>query len=164
MSRLAKLQLVGPAAVLALLLVAEGAAQALARAPSSAALWYVNLRLFGGFQELRHLVSASIPLEAFQLWLVGLPLFALACYGLVWRRCLPLALAANLSLLYAFVLLCAWYVGRLPAAPLGAPARVSAAAGADLCLCLVLLLACAFSCVISHAAYLRAIRDEAHAA
>jgi hypothetical protein len=165
MSRFAKLQLVGPAAVLAVVLVAEGAALALAQAPGSAVLWYVNLRLFRPLHQVHDLLSASIRIEALQFWLIGLPLFALACYGLARRRSLPLAFATNLSLLYAFVLLCAWYLCRLPAEPLDAPvpALVPAVADADFCLCFVLLLASSFSCVISHASYLRAIRDEAYA-
>jgi hypothetical protein len=166
MGRFAKLQLLGPATLLAVVLGAEGAARALIHAPSSAVLWYVNRRLFAPFHQVHFLLGEAVPLDEFQLWLVFLPLLALTAYGLFAGRSLAVAVAANLSLLYAFLLLCAWYMGRLPARPLrvqaGLPA-IGMPGGVDFALCSVLLIACMVSCVISHAIYLRAIRNEAHA-
>ena len=53
MNRLAKLQLIGPIFLFAAVLAAEVAAWALSMFPSSEALWYVNLGLFGLFQRNR---------------------------------------------------------------------------------------------------------------
>jgi hypothetical protein len=168
MGRFAKLQLLGPATLLALVLGAEGAARALIHAPSSAVLWYVNRRLFAPFHQVHFLLGEAVPLDEFQLWLVFLPLLALTAYGLFGGRSLAVALAANLSLLYAFLLLCGWYMdmGRLAASPLRAQPGlppIGMPGGVDFVLCSVLLIACMVSCVISHAIYLRAIRNEAHA-
>jgi hypothetical protein len=46
MSRLARLQFLGPLAVLVIVGAAEAAAFALARIPASETLWYVNLNIF----------------------------------------------------------------------------------------------------------------------
>ena len=51
MSRLFKLQFLGPFALFAATLCAELAARALQYAPSSELLWFINLRMFGIFQR-----------------------------------------------------------------------------------------------------------------
>src|SRR6266478_1784277 len=103
MIRLFKLQFLGPLVLFVATLSAELAARALAYDPSSELLWFVNLRMFGIFQrsysELFNYSAldgiASIP--GFQLFGLALPLFLLACYGLVAGCRLPLALASSLS-------------------------------------------------------------------
>ena len=51
MSRLFKLQFLGPLTLFAATLCAELAARALEYDPSSEFLWFVNLRMFGIFQR-----------------------------------------------------------------------------------------------------------------
>ncbi len=50
MSRLAKLQLIGPIFLLVAVAGAEGVGRALAYAPGSEALWYLHLNVFGPFR------------------------------------------------------------------------------------------------------------------
>src|SRR6478736_3898801 len=101
MSRLFKLQFLGPLALFVATLCAELAVRALAYAPSSELLWFVNLKMFGIFQRSYYMLSDVLGIQNFQLIGIALPIFLLACYGLAARRRLPLALASNLSLGYA---------------------------------------------------------------
>ena len=159
MSRLAKLQLVGPAVLFAAVLAAEAAAGALAHVPSSAALWYVNLRLFGIFQKSHYVLSALVDIEHSQLFCIALPLVLAAGCGFVLKRPLMLAIASNLSLVYAIFLPCCWYVWETSSqqASLG---FLSAPFGADYVLCLVLVISSMLSFGVSHAVYLRALRGR----
>src|ERR1700739_1905998 len=101
MNRLVKLQFLGPFALFGATLSAELAARALAYAPSSEFLWFVNLRMFGIFQRSYYLLSDLVSIQGFQLFNIALPIFLLACYGLFAGRRFPLALASNLSLGYS---------------------------------------------------------------
>src|ERR1700738_4720915 len=82
MSRLFKLQFLGPFALFAATLCAESAARALQYAPSSELLWFINLRMFGIFQRSDAMLSAFVPIAGFQLFGVALPIFL--C--LLWAR------------------------------------------------------------------------------
>jgi hypothetical protein len=159
MSRLAKLQLVGPATLFAAVLAAEAATFALAQVPSSEALWYVNLRLFGIFQKSHYVLSAFIDAEYFQLFCIALPLFFAACCGVALKRPLMLAIASNLSLIYAIFLPFCWYVWETSPqqASLG---FTSMPFGADSVLCLVLVVSSVLSFGVSHAVYVRALRGH----
>jgi hypothetical protein len=107
MSRLARLQFLGPLAVLVIVGAAEAAAFALARIPTSETLWYVNLNTFQVFQESAFTLPAPLDLPYSQFFLIALPLFAVATYGLLNKRSFPLALASHLSFIYAgFVFYC----------------------------------------------------------
>jgi hypothetical protein len=107
MSRLARLQFLGPLAVLVIVGAAEAAAFALARIPASETLWYVNLNIFQVFQESAFTLPAPLDLPYSQFFLIALPLFAVATYGLLNKRSFPLALASHLSFIYAsFVFYC----------------------------------------------------------
>jgi hypothetical protein len=156
MSRLAKLQLVGPAVLFVAVLAAEAAACALAHAPSSEALWYINLRWFGIFQKGHYVLSAFIDVEYFQLFCIALPLFLAACCGLALKRPLMLAIASNLSLVYAIFLPYCWYAWETSPrqASLG---FMSVPFGADYILCLVLVVSSMLSFGVSHAVYVRAL-------
>ena len=107
MIRLGKLQLLGPAVVLLTVGAAEVAAFALARFPTSGTLWYVNLKVFQVFQESAFTLQPPLDLPYAQFFLIALPLFAIATYGLFTNRAFPLALASHLSFLYAgFLIYC----------------------------------------------------------
>jgi hypothetical protein len=107
MSRLARLQFLGPVAVLLTVGAAEAAAFALARIPTSETLWYVNLNIFQVFQESAFTLQQPLDLPYSQFFLIALPLFAMAAYGLLNKRSFPLALASHLSFIYAgFIIYC----------------------------------------------------------
>jgi hypothetical protein len=107
MIRLARLQFLGPVAVLLTVGAAEAAAFALARIPTSETLWYVNLKIFQVFQESAVTLQAPLDLPYPQFFLIALPLFTIATYGLLNKRSFPLALASHLSFVYAgFVFYC----------------------------------------------------------
>jgi hypothetical protein len=104
MTKLAKLQLVGPL-VLALTIVAEELATYwLAWKPSSELAWYLNLKLFGAFQRSHYILSDHFSTPYFQLLFVAAPILVLAYGGIAFRLRLPIAVASNLSFAYAFFL------------------------------------------------------------
>ena len=107
MIRLAKLQFLGPVAVLITVGVAELAAFALGRMPTSETLWYVNLKIFEIFQESAFTLPPPLDFPYAQFFLVALPLFSIAAYGFLAKRSFPLALASHLSFIYAgFLIYC----------------------------------------------------------
>src|ERR1700730_12795041 len=98
MTRLAKLQVIGPVCLFVAVSGAEGAAWALSHSPSAEILWVVNLRAFGVFQKSYYLVSSQVGITYLQ-FLIAMTIFVTACLGLVfnWR---PLVfIASNLSFL-----------------------------------------------------------------
>jgi hypothetical protein len=100
MRRTQSLQVVGPCALFAAILAAEGAAYALAHVPTSGFLWYMNLRWFAAFQSSHYVLSDLFDIDYFQLFFVGIPLIAMACVGLWAKRPFLLALGSNLSFAY----------------------------------------------------------------
>src|SRR3954470_2803111 len=116
MSRLFKLQFLGPLALFAATLCAELAARALQYAPSSELLWFINLRMFGIFQRsyaaLLNL-SEVVPIDGFQYFGLALPtfVFLLACFGLATKLRLPFTVATHLSAAYAGFLVLSWQAG-----------------------------------------------------
>jgi len=159
MGRLFKLQFLGPMALFVVTLSAELAVQALAYAPSSEFLWFVNLRMFGIFQRSYYMLSELVSVQGFQLFCIALPIFLLACYGLAARRRLPLALASNLSLGYAALLLFSW---QSPAAPTtqASLGSVAVPSGAGFYVLTVILGTSLVSFAVSHLLFLRAVRSE----
>jgi hypothetical protein len=152
MIRLAKLQFLGPLAVLVAVGAAEGAAFALAHIPTSTTLWYVNLRIFGTFQKSYYLLTPLLDFPYMQFFFVALPLFAIATYGIVARRAFPLALASHLSFIYTAFLGYAGVGSKvLAAASLNS---VVASTGPDIYLLLVLIGASFMSFLVSHFQYL----------
>ena len=111
MSRLFKLQFLGPLALFAAALCAELAARALEYAPSSELLWFINLRLFGIFQRSYAILSTYAPIEGFQFFGLALPIFLLACLALAAKARLPFTVATHLSAAYAGFLVLSWQVG-----------------------------------------------------
>ena len=100
MIRLAKIQFLGPAAVLLTVGSAEIAAFALSRIPTSETLWFVNLKIFQVFQASAFTLPPPLDIPCPQFSLIALPLFSMATYGLLTKRPFPLALASHLSFIY----------------------------------------------------------------
>src|SRR6266446_9580437 len=159
MGRLFKLQFLGPMALFVATLCAELAARALAYAPSSEFLWFVNLRMFGIFQRSYGVLSGFVAIDGFQLFGIALPIFALACAGLAARSRLPVALASHLSLAYAAFLVLSWQSPGQHAtqASLG-PIAVPPGAGSFVLAGIVGT--CLLSFSMSHLLYIRAVREE----
>jgi hypothetical protein len=159
MGRLFKLQFLGPMALFVATLSAELAVQALAYAPSSEFLWFVNLKMFAIFQRSYYMLSDFISIQSFQLLGIALPIFLLACYGLAARSRLPLAVASNLSFGYAALLLLSWQTPGAPTtqASLGS---IAVPSGAGFYVLTGILGTSLVSFAISHLLYLRAARSE----
>jgi len=109
MTRLAKLQFIGPAVLLVAIAGAEGAGYTLAYSPSSQILWYVNSVGFGLFRRGEDVLNAQFDIAHVQLCFIGMPLFLIASCGLFLKRVLLLAIASNLCFLYSSCLLYACY-------------------------------------------------------
>jgi len=159
MSRLFKLQFLGPLALFLATLSAELAVRALAYAPSSELLWFVNLKMFGIFQRSYYMLSEFVSMQGFQLFGIALPIFLLACYGLAARRRLPLAMASNLSFAYAALLLFSWQSPG-PQATQASLGFIAVPTGAGFYVLTAILGTSLVSFAISHLLYLRAAREE----
>ena len=162
MQGLVRLQLAGPLAFFVAVLAADSAAYALADAPSSAWLWYLNLEVFSIFRKSRNALSDVCGLPFAQLFLIAGPLACLACTGLALKRNLLTAISSNLSFVYAAFVVYSWHhwnsFGSVKSASL---ALVHVPTGNDLYLFIVLLLTSFASFVASHFLYFRAVRNEA---
>ena len=162
MRRLANLQLAGPVSLLLAVAAADYASWALSRSPSSALLWYLNLEVFGLFRRSRWMLSDFGSLPFAQLLLIASPLALLALLGMILRRNLLVAIASNLSLVYATFLLASSYAwtsyGTVSSASLNA---VHVPTGGNLYLFFVLLIATMASFSASHLVYIRALRKRA---
>jgi hypothetical protein len=160
MNRTFKLQFLGPLALFVSTLAAEIAARALEYAPSSETLWFINLRMFGIFQRSYLVLSDYVDLQGFQLYGIALPIFALACVGLLAHLRLPLAVSSHLAVGYAAFLILSW---QSPGAPKTAQASLLAIAipsGAGLYVVAGIVGACLLSVVLSHLLYFSAVRAE----
>ena len=160
MERSAKLQFIGPAALFLTVLAGEGAAYALQLSPSAPHLWFINLAVFGMLQRSYYVLGAVLDVAYFQLLYVAMPLFGLACYGLIFRRPLALAIASNLTLVCACFLLFCWcaYEPALQALSARQEAALTIIAlpmQPDFYVCIALLGFSLVSVVISHIVYLR---------
>jgi hypothetical protein len=160
MQELTRLQLVGPLVLFWAVGAAEAASHALASAPTSALLWYLNLELFSIFRKSGAFLDQHGSVPFAQLLLVAV-LALLAVIGLVRRAALAVAIASNLSFVYAGLLLYSWHhwnsLGQVRAASL-APVQVPA--GSTLYLFVSLLLASFVSFAASHYFYLRRLRSR----
>lgn len=159
MNQTSKLQFLGPLALFISTLAAEIAAHALEYAPKSEMLWFINLRMFGIFQRSYVALSDYVDLPGFQLFGIALPIFALACFGLIARSRLPLAISTHLGVGYAAFLVLSWQ----PPAPPAAQASLHGIAmpsGAGLYVLAGIVGACLLSFAISHLLYFRAVRAE----
>jgi hypothetical protein len=159
-----QLQFLGPAALFAFILAGEGAAWALGRAPTWEILWYLNLEIFPVLRKSYYIPSVLAEIPHFQLYFIAMPLFALACGGLAVARALPVAIASNLSFIYAsFMAYClATASPRLQAASLGgvSVSTISLPSGPCVYLVIVLVLTSLASFAISHFCYFREIAQQ----
>ena len=158
MSRLFKLQFLGPLALFLSALSAELSAYALARTPTSETLWYLNLKVFGLFQRTHEALGSDVP--GFQLYCIVIPIFALACIGLAVRSKLPLAISTQFAAGYAAFLLLAWQSPD-PATAQASLQLIAVPSGEGFYMLAGILVACLSSCVISHLCYLWPPRAEA---
>jgi len=154
MSRLAKLQLIGPVALFCAVLAAEGAVWALAHSPTSEFLWYVNLQVFGSFQKTHYALSLLVDIDYLQLIGIATPILALAIIGYLAKRQLLLAISSNLSFVYAAFLIYSWR-GAIPPSKAASLGMLVLPSGPDRYLFLFLLCASLISFLMSHAVYLR---------
>lgn len=156
----AVLQLLGPVALFGVMAVAETAAYGLNCAPSSAWLWYLNLKWFTLFQQSHYALEAVLG-DNMQIQVVGAPLLVLAVLGVAYRRTLLLAMSSNLTLAYVVFAALSWARAKAPLeASLSAQYVVSANSQGILLGCLASL--CLLSFAVSHVVYLqKAMSDGA---
>jgi hypothetical protein len=157
MNRLFKLQFLGPLTLFLATASAELAARARERAPSSATLWYLNLKVFGLFQRSHEVLGEYVDVNGFQLFGIALPIFALACVGLMMRSRLPLAVSSQFAVGYAVFLLFSWQ-GPTPLTAHASLRVISVPSGEGFYMLTGIVGACVLSCIISHLLYLRAGR------
>jgi hypothetical protein len=163
MISLRKLQLIGPFALFTAVLGAESAAWALAQSPTSEILWFINLRIFGLYQNSYYLIGSLTSIPYFQFF-VALALFVTACLGLAFKIRPLLPFASNLSFLFVCFLAYAWFlVGSPPQAASLTDQTYHATtmampSGPDLWMLLALLGATLPSFIASHIAYIRSVR------
>jgi hypothetical protein len=136
-------------------LSAEVAARALAAAPGSEWLWYLNLKVFGLFQRSHEALNGYVEIAGFQLFGIALPIFVVACVGLVKGSRLLLAISTQFAAGYAAFLLLAWQTPG-PSDPQASLRVIATPSGAGFYLLAAILGACLLSCAISHLLYLRA--------
>jgi hypothetical protein len=161
MSRLFKIQFLGPFALFAATLSAELAARALQYSPSSELLWFINLRIFGIFQRSHAMLSLFVDIDGFQFFGLALPIFLLACLGLAARSRLPFAVATHLSAVYAGLLVLSWQIG-VPIrtqASLG-PIAVAVPSGAGRYVLATILGSCLLSFAVTHLVYFVAVGQD----
>jgi hypothetical protein len=156
-----RLQLVGPIVLFGVVFAAEAAAYALTLAPSSTLLWYLNLEVFGIFRKSRASLSAFCSLPFAQILIVAGPMALIGMAGLMLRNNLCIAISSNIAFVYATYLAHSWSTWHTSAHMTASHMSVHVPAGNALYLCLMLGIASFASFVISHIAYLGAIRSKA---
>ena len=154
-AEMTKLLLIGPFVVFTALAGAEAAAAALARWPSSAALWYLNIEVFGFVQRVYYALADIWPVAYAPLLLIGVPLLALAVSGEVAGNRLLVAIPSNLSFVFAgFAVYCNFFPRDVKAASLELVMQPGSY------LMLYVVVATALSFAISHMMYLRWLADR----
>jgi len=161
MSRLFKLQFLGPFALFAATLCAELAARALQYAPSSELLWFINLRMFGIFQRSHAVLSEFGVFDGFQFFGLALPIFVLACFGLAAKSRLSFTVATHLSAAYALFLVISWQAGATVKQASLVPIAVPP--GVGLYVMATILGTCFLSFAITHLLYFCAVGAEIRA-
>src|SRR4051794_37989354 len=167
MSRLYKLQFLGPLALFAAALYAELAARALQYAPSSEFLWFVNLRMFGIFQRSYAMMlnlSEVVPIDGFQYFGLALPtfVFVLACFGLATKFRLPFTVATHLSVAYSGFLVLSWQAG-VPRVTQASLVPIAVPSGVGFYVIATIVGTCLLSFAITHLLYFRLVRREIRA-
>ena len=149
------------------ILASEAAARALAYAPTSETLWYVNVKVFGIIKKssvylhdfIPYDVRDYLPVVSAQLFVIIAPIFLIACLGLVFRHRLLLALASNLSFICAAFMLFGWYADERQSQQ-ASLVIVGALQGPNLYVLTTLIGASLLSFLISHFLYLSEYRNQ----
>jgi hypothetical protein len=150
------LQFLGPLALFVATLSAELAAIALFHFPASEILWYLNLAVFRVFWRSYVALTEHVDLASFQLFAIALPIFALACSGLITRSKLPLAVSTQFAVGYALFLLSS---SQTASSTAQASLRVIALPTGDGSYMLTGILGLTvLSCIVTHLLYLRKSR------
>ena len=149
-----KLLLVGPGAIIGMILSAQLCARALAEWPSSSLLWYLNLQVFRPLRYGIDFLPGGDGL-AQSTWIVA-PLLALIGLGFLLKNGLPLAIAAHLGVLYSALILYCSGVTSAPASTLVLAAGPQVWADPNLAATVILLLSL-MSSAIAHRHYWREI-------
>jgi hypothetical protein len=115
--------------------------------------------MFGIFQRSHAMLNGFVALDGFQLFGIALPIFVLACFGLVAKSRLLLAFATHLSAAYVAFLVLSWQTPGLPTtqASLG---PIAVPPGAGFYVLAGILGACLLSFALSHLVYFHAVRAE----
>jgi hypothetical protein len=161
MTRLRNLQLVGPLALFTAVLAAEGAAYALAQAPSSAWLWYLNLKWFSMFQQSHYSLKDYLGVDCEQFLCIALPLFAAACVGIAFKRSLLLAISSNLSFVYIGFVFYTWFRANSSSEQASLSVNFVTSSNPDLIVLAVLVGLSLLSFVVSHIAFIQRARAQA---
>lgn len=156
--RIHRLQLVGPLALFAAVLAAEAAAYALAIAPSSAFLWYLNLEVFSLFRKSRILLSEFCNMPFAQILVMAGPMALVGMLGLLLRNNLFIAISSNLGFMLAAFVAYSWNVWNSYGHVTASLVSVHIPSGSAFYLLVVLALASFGSFLLSHATYFAAIR------
>src|SRR5262245_33400350 len=114
MTKLAKLQLIGPLVLALAIVLAELAAQFLATFPASTFAWYLTLEVFGIFQRSHYVLSDAFDVPFFQLLFVAMPLMALAGAAMWTRRSILIAATSHLGFIYACFVGYTWHLVTTP--------------------------------------------------
>ncbi|MBR0939084.1 hypothetical protein [Bradyrhizobium jicamae] len=104
-------------------------------------------------------LSDVVAIQGFQLFGIALPIFALACVGLVVKSRFPLALASHLSFACAALLVLFWQTPGPPTAQ-ASLVGIAVPSGAGLYVLATILGSCLLSFAVSHLLYIRAARAE----
>ena len=94
--------------------------------------------------------TSGIPVPGAQLIFVALPILAIACYGVIRGRTLPLAIASNFSFLYAAFLVFSWYRIERPPSLQASLAPIAIPSGPTLYTLSILVGCSLLSFLVSH--------------
>jgi len=162
MTRIEKLQTIGPLALCLAVIGAEMAASALALRPSTEWLWYLNVNIFNMFQQTHYLITAFLGIDQPETVLIVLPIGLLAALGLIFKQRLLLALSTNFSFVYVGAVAYYWVLSgpMTPVASLSPSGLEFHASAAEPNLALLLGLAALtlISFLASHIFYIRKSR------
>jgi len=149
-----KLLLVGPSAIIGMILSAQLCARALAQWPSSSLFWYLNLQVFRPLRYGIDLLPGGDGL-AQSTW-IGAALLALIASGLLFKSRLPFAIAAHLGVVYSALILYCSGLTSAPVSTLALAAWPEVWVDPNLLTAAIVLLSL-MSCAISHREYWREI-------
>jgi len=121
--------------------------------PSSGMLWYINIKIFLIFQRTYYLFSDFTSIPGPEFFLVALPIFLIACYGVVRKQTLPLAVSSNLSFCYAIFLVLSWNQIEKSASIQASLSVIAIPMGTSLYTPLIVLVSSFLSFFVSHLAY-----------